>query len=76
MTFIGGYRHGVREVYASCMFARHRNAEKAVAVAAVEIRGQARAFVAEHKRISLLELYIVQRPLALGGHEEKAARCS
>jgi hypothetical protein len=73
MTFISGYSHSIRKIYASCVLTRHWNAKKAVAVAAVEIRGQAGTFVAEHKRISLLEFYIVQRPLALGGHEEKAA---
>ena len=52
VAFVGRDGDGVGEVDAARVLARHRNAEKRLAVEFVEVLGESGRLVAEHKRVA------------------------
>ena len=50
IAFIRGNGDGIREIDAAGVFARHRDLEKPIAVAVVEVLREPRALIAEDER--------------------------
>jgi len=74
VALVGRDGDGVGEVDAARVLARHRNAEKRLAVPFVKVFWKSRRLVAEHKRVARLEAAVVERLLAVSREEMEAPR--